>query len=200
MEQNVRRNAKRSVANFFGAFGYFFGFLQWFWVVMLYFSVIQSVTLFVMPKASDHIEQPHVLAFTLPNSVEVVILVITVAIMLSVMLYVLIKIPMSIVKTGNKVVHKTAETMTPMVLRTQHKQETKKFRDMITSKLILAIKLLLILIPIALTVSSGLLQKQSIDYAIALIIGCGLACFSVIFFAIQYTAAGLLRVKLRDLW
>lgn len=200
MEQKTKRNPKRGVANFFGALGYFFGFLQWFWVVLLYFSVIQSVTLFVSPSADKPVTPPPIPAFTLPNSVEMIIVGITVVVMVAVTIYALIKIPMSIVKTSNKVVHKTAQTMTPIVIKAQHKKDTKKLRIKLTVRLILMLKLLLVIVPIGLTAASIWLDKQSVDYSIALVIGCGLACVSAIFFVLQYTVAGTLRVKLRELW
>lgn len=90
--------------------------------------------------------------------------------------------------------------MAPIVIKVQHKKDTKKLHARLTSKLILAIKLLLVVIPIALTAASGLLEKQSIDYPIAIVVGCGLAGFSVAFFAFQYVLAGLLRVKMPGLW
>jgi len=200
MEQKTKRNPKRGIANFFGALGYFFGFLQWFWAVLLYFSVIQSVTLFVSPNADKPVAPPAVPAFTLPNSVEMVILGVTVVVMVIVNIYALIKIPVSIVKTGNRVVHETAQTITPMVMKAQHKKDTKKFRDKLTTRLIFAIKLLLIIIPVILTSTSRWLEKQSVDYSIALVVGCGLAALSIAFFTLQYAVAGALRVKIRDLW
>jgi hypothetical protein len=200
MEQKTRRKTKTGIANFFGAIGYFFGFLQWFWAVLLYFSVIKSVTLFVSPNADQPVTPPSVPAFTLPNSVEMIIFGTIVVIMIAVTIYALIKVPVNIVKTSNKVVHKTAQTMTPIVIKAQHKKDTKKLRDMLTVRLIVVIKLLLVIIPIGLTVASGWLEKQSVDYSIALVIGCGLACMSTILFVLQYVAAGVLRVKLRELW
>ena len=200
MKQRTERNAKKNTANFFGSFGYLLCSLQWFWVVMLYFSVIQSMALLVSPHAGKQVEQPPGFTFALPGPLEAIILTIVAATMVGVTLYALIKIPMSIVKTGNKVVRTTAETVAPMVINVQHKKDTKKFHAKITSRLILAIKLLLIIIPLAFTMASGLLEKQSIDYSIAMIIGCGLACFSTVFFAVQYASARLLHVKISDLW
>lgn len=200
MERKTKRNAKRSIANTFGAFGYFFCFLQWFWAVLLYSSVIQSIILLIAPSADSHIEQPAKPVFALPNSVEVIILAVVVVAMIIVTVYVLMKIPASIVKTGNNVVHKTAETMTPLVIKAQHKKDTKKFRAKIAAELMPIIKLLLVAIPVGLTYGSSLVEKQSISYSIALILGSGLACLSVIFFAIQYALAGVFHVKLKDLF
>lgn len=200
MEQINRRRAKKGVANFFGALGYFFSFLQWFWVVMLYFSVLQAATLFVSPNADKPVEPPALPNIAIPTSVEWIILGITVVVMVGVTIYALIKIPMSIVKTSNKVVHKTAQSMAPVVIKAQHKKETKKLRDMLSTRLVIILKLFVVLVPIGLAAASAWLDKHSVDYSIALIVSFGLASLSTIFFALQYAMAGALRVKLRDLW
>lgn len=200
MKQKAGHSIKKRVTNAFGFFGYLLCFLQWFWAVILYLSVIQSAVLFVSPRANEPIEQPHHVAVTPPSSSEMIIAVIVVVVMVAITIYALFKIPIGIVKTGNKVVHKTAETMAPMVIRAQHKKDTKRVHAKITSKLILAIKLLLIVIPVVLTAASGLLEKQPLDYSIVMTIGWTLACLSVVFFAIQYVLARLLHVKTSDLW
>jgi hypothetical protein len=107
---------------------------------------------------------------------------------------------MSIAKTGKKMMNKTTSSVVPIVIKSQHQPNTKKSRAKITARLILAIKLLLVVVPLAATTLSVLLEKQSIDYAIALVLGCILASASVLFFGIQYALAGLLRIKLSDLW
>ena len=108
--------------------------------------------------------------------------------------------PASIAKTGNVIVYKAVETVTPAVARVQHKKDTKTFRAKITPRLVLTMKGVLVITPLGLTVTSGLLEVQSIDYYVAVVIGGGLACCGAIFFAAQYGAAGILRVKPADLW
>jgi hypothetical protein len=129
-----------------------------------------------------------------------VLLAVVVIVMVAITIYALISVPKSIIKTSNKMVHKTADTVTPLVIKAQHKQDTKTLRMKISSRLTFAIKVLLVLIPIALTAASGLLVDQPIDHSIAMIAGYGLASFSVVFFAVQYGLAKLLRVKLLELW
>jgi hypothetical protein len=200
MKQKAELNIKRNVTHFFGSFGYLFCFLQWFWAIILYFSVIQSAALLVAPKVSEQTEQPQNLTFAPPSSVEIIITAVVVAVMIVVTIYALMRIPVSIVKTGNKIVHRTAETMTPVVMKAQHKKDTKKNHTKLTFKLVLIIKLLLVATPVALTACSKLLEKQAIDYSLAMIIGLALACLAIVLFAIQYAFAGILRVKTSDLW
>lgn len=201
MSQKTERNVKEGIANAFGSFGYLSCFLQWFWAVMLYLGPIQSLALFTSSSADEQVEQPTGLTFIfiLPDPLETIILVTVVAIMVVVMIYALVTMPKSIVKTSDKIVRKTAETLAPFAIKAQHKQDTKRLRITMTSKLALAIKVLLIVIPVVLAAISGLLEKQTIDYSIVMIIGYGLACLSIAFFAIQYALATLLHVKISDL-
>lgn len=166
---------------------------------MLYFTVIQSIPLVpVTTNRQDDAFQGFTLS--LPGPVESAILMFVVFSMIALTIYILVKIPISIAKTGNVITHKAAETITPVVARAQHKKDTKSFRAKLTPRLVTAAKLLLVIVPLVVTVASGLLEKQSIDYTIAIVIGGGLASFSVIFFVIQYVLAGLLRIKSSELW
>lgn len=200
MQQRKRYGAKKGIANFFGSLGYLFCTLQWLWAAMLYIGMLQSAT-WLVPEAPDSKaeELPH-FTFTLPSPLEMAIVVAVTVLMIALTAYALMKMPVGIVKTSNKIVHKTAETVAPAVIKAQHRKDTKKLRVYITSRLMLAVKLLLIVLPVASTAASGLLEKQSIDYSIAMVVGCGLAVFTVVFFAIQYALAGLLRVKMAELW
>lgn len=198
MDRRTKSSAKRKLANSFGYLGYLFCFLQWFWVVLLYFSVLKLVTTPLVPHADSHTEQISLPTYTLPSSLEIIIFVVVVLVMIAATVYAFIQIPVGVAKTSDKVVHKTAETMAPIIIKSQHKKDTKKNRIKITARLILAIKLLLVIIPVALTAASGLLKDQPVDYAVALAVGIGISSLSVIFFAVQYALARLLHVKLPD--
>ncbi|MDN5274584.1 MAG: rane protein of unknown function [Candidatus Saccharibacteria bacterium] len=201
MKQETKRSVKKGIANTFGSFGYLFGFLQWIWAAALYLSVIQSVTSLISSSDSSHyVERPVGLSLTLPGPLGVIVLTVVVAAALAITVYAFFVLPRSIVKTSNKIVYKTAESMTPIVIKAQHKHDTKRNRIKITSRLVIVLKALLILVPLTLTVMSRLLQEQPIDYSIALTVGCGLACFSMVAFVVQYFVAMLLRVKISDLW
>lgn len=201
MKQRNKRDIKRGITNFFGSLGYLLCFLQWFWAIMLYFSVIQSVAILFVPSRADrHAAQTPHLTFTPPSSLETAILVVVVIIMVAITLYALVMVPKSIVKTSNKVVHKTAESMAAIVIRAQHKEDTKKIRLKLTVELILLIKFLLIVIPLAFITASGLLKEQPLAYSVTLTIGCSLAGLCIVSFAAQYMFAHWLSVKKSDLW
>jgi hypothetical protein len=200
MKQKSARSVKKTISNAFGSLGYLFCVLQCFWTIMLYFSVIQPFILFISSTDSKQAEHTPSFTFTLPGPVQAAILIAVTVIMVAITVYALVRIPMAIVKTSNKAVYKTTAAVVPVVIKAQHKKDTPAVRRRLTSKVVLVLKVLLVIIPAVLTATSGLLEKQSIDYSIAVIVGCGLACLSLIFFTIQYVLAGLLRVKSTDLW
>lgn len=200
MQQKPKRNFKKSLVNAFGSFGYFFGLLEWFWVVMLYFSVLKAFTLLVSPNTSQPVEQHASFTFTPPSPIESIIIAVITVVMVLVSVYVLIKMPSNMVKAGSKAVHRTTDAMVPLVVKARHVPDTKKSRAKITAKLIVGVKLLLVIIPVGLTAGSGLLEKQSVDYSIAMVVGCALAAMSLFFFAVQYLLAVLLRVKTSQIW
>ena len=200
MKQKTERGIQRKISNFFGSFGYLFCFLQWFWVIMLYFSVIQSITLLTVPDSHQPVEHAPNLTIAAPSLSQVIVLAAVTTLMIAITVYIFIKIPMGIVKTSNKIVHKSADSMAPFVIKAQHKKDTKKFHMKVTARLMLIMKLLLVLIPIGLTIGSRLLEKQSVDYSIAMVIGCGLACLALVCFILQYLLAQVLHVKIQDLW
>lgn len=189
---------KRVTANTFGALGYLFSTLQWFWVVMLYFSVLQAAVLFVSPSATPT-PQPQHATITLPGPVTTIILVVITLIMTALTLYALVKLPMNIVKTSSKAVHQASHAVTPVVLQMQHKKDTKKARKKLSTRVIVWLKLSLVALPILLAFGSSLLSRQFINHSVAMIISYGLACCSILFFVLQYTFAKLFRLPIEFL-
>lgn len=199
MKQQTRYAVLKGIANTFGSFGYLFCCMQWFWAALLYLSVIQSISSLVSPITDHQIENTPVRTMTDPNPIAMVLLGVVVVIMVALTIYALIRIPRDIVKTSNKIVHKTANAVTPLVIKTRHKKDTKKIRNLITVKVMLILKALIVTIPVLLTIASKLLEQQSIDYSIALFVGWMLASCSAAAFIIQYILAWLVRIKLSDI-
>lgn len=191
---------KKNTVNFFGALGYLLCLFQWFWAFMLYFSVIQSMTILFAPDGSTQVEQAPLFTVTLPDPIKWGILAVITVTMIIITIYTLLKMPVSAVKTSHKAVHTTARTMAPIVIKVRRKKDTKKLRLALTPRLVIIIKLLIVAVPVVATTASVLLDVQSIDYSIAVIVGFGLASLSIAIFVIQYVLARVFRVKIHDLW
>jgi hypothetical protein len=195
-----KTNLKKNVANFFGAFGYIFCSLQWIWVILLYFSLINKFALFIDSNSNSQVTKSTTTASFDSNILLTIIAIIIAIVVVVFALYILIKIPSTLVKTGKKIVHETAENTAPLVLMIQHQKDTKRNHIKITARLILIIKTILIIIPVILTFMSQFLEKQMISFYIAMCVSILLVCLSIVFFIFQYFIAILLQVKRQNLW
>lgn len=199
MKSHTRTDLKRRIANAFGSIGYFFSFFAWFWALMLYFSLLKATVTLVAPNADVPVVETPQVTVALPGWLEMTIVIAVTVIMLIVTLYALIKLPSKIAKVSSDVVHKTTATAAPIIIKSQHKKDTPKNRMRLTPMLILALKIVIVIIPLVASLASKLLDKQSIDYTIAIIIAYGIAGLSVLFFAIQYSLASAFRIKITDI-
>ncbi len=200
MDKRKKINLKKIAVNLFGAIGYFFCSLQWFWATALYLSVIQNFVVFISPEPSKKVNISSPAVYLNPNPLTTALSVIILIIVVMFTLYITLKLPSTLAKTSKNIVHETAEKIAPITLKLQHKKDTKKMRLQLTPRIILIMKILLILVPILLAFMSQFIQKQSIDFFIAMYVSLGLACLSLIFFAIQYSLARFLPVKYQELW
>lgn len=151
--------------------------MQWFWVILLYFSLIKSFALSTIPNASigSQVVQPVILdpdtvtaASSGPDMFFIIIAAAITVLILAVTIYAIVKMPSTISKVSKNVVRGTAENVTPILLQIQHKKDTKKNHIKLTPLLVLIIKLLLIIIPIGLTFVSLFIPEQLVDFNISL--------------------------------
>lgn len=120
--------------------------LQWLWVLVLGLPpLIDSGALdmlttpppptpeFTTPESSD------------PSPMAWVAVVIVTVIMLAVTVFVLIRLPRSIARTGERMLETTTEAVLPVI--THHKQLPAKKRVVLSRRIMLSIRLLLTLLP-----------------------------------------------------
>lgn len=204
MRQKVQKDYKRGFVNIFGGLGYFFVTFEWVWAIMLYSSVIESLVKIVSPSSiEDNSTQtiPVVInSSSGPDNFLLVIGAIIAVIMLVLTVYVLVKAPSAVVRTSRKVVHETAEYTTPLVLHMKHRKDTKKNHGQLKPALILIMKIVVVIVPIILTLSSVFLEKQMIDYGIAVYAIIWLAGIATVSYMAQYFLARFLDVKRHELW
>lgn len=200
MDVRTKNSLKKSIVNIVGAFGYFFCSMQWLWAIMLNFSLIRAILLFFSPNFDNQVARPASVADLGSNPIFIAIAVLTTVVMVLATIYVLIKMPSTIVKTSKKAVHETASNVTPLILRIQHKKDTKRNYIKLTPRIILLIKTILIIAPVLLIFTPQSIDNQMISHSMAVYVGFCLACMSGVFFAIQYLLAGLLEVKKQYLW
>jgi len=195
----TKTNFIKNVTNFFGAIGYFSCSLQWFWVILLYSSFITGLALYMNQGAENNVVESPVVVDQ-GSALAMIILVVVTIIMVALTIYILIKIPSTIVRTSKNIVHKTAEDATPLILRIQHKKDNKSNHLKLTPRLVLFMKIIILIAPVVLSFTSQFIDKQVIDFYIAMYASLWLACVSVIFFVFQYILASLFAIKRQDLW
>jgi hypothetical protein len=196
----TKTNSTKNVANFFGAFGYLSCFLQWIWTIMLYFSFVSTLVLFLRPVANTHVTRSsNVISPSLSMPMMILAIVITIFVV-ALTVYIIAKMPSTIAKTSKKVVHETAECITPLILNIQHKKDTEKNHIKLTPRLIMILKIILVTIPVVLALISQFIERQMIEFRIAIYVSLWLAGFSLLFFTFQYLIAKLLSVKKQNIW
>jgi len=200
MNIKIKYNFKKNVVNFFGAFGYIFCSLQWLWTAALNFSLIMAFVTLISPSPSNHVVKSTESLSSGSNPLVIIISIAVTITMALITMYIIIKIPSTIVKTTKKALHNTAENVTPLVLRIQHKKDTKKNHISLTPRLVLIFKIILITAPLILSFTSKFVDKQIFDFYIAMFISLWLACASIAFFAFQYFLTVTLSIKRQDLW
>ena len=199
MKRTPKGAIKVKIVNMFGSLGYVFCFMQWLWAVLLYFSVIQPVISSVVPEANEKSYNVPQFSVALPSSMEMLFIAVVVVAMIALTVYVLIKLPAGIAKTSGEVAHKATATAVPVAMRVYHKKDTKKNRLMLTPRVLVIVKLLLIVIPAVASTASILLETMPIDYMIVVAVGGMLAGITVVFFAVQYALSLALHIKLSQL-
>ncbi len=200
MNKKDNKNLKRRLTNFFGAVGYFVCSLQWAWMLMLNFSLIKAVVSYLSQNSNTESGRP-LAGFDLESNLIFIILAAVVVVMIvSLAIYNLITMPAVIAKTGKAAVQQTAKSLAPVVIKAGHIKDTKKRRLVLTSRLVLTLKVFLITVPFAFSYTSKFLQEQFVDYYAAMYVSVLLLCFSLICFTIQYVLGRVLSVEARHLW
>lgn len=182
---------------FFGALGYLAVALQWLWSVILYFSFIKILSSSMTKGVELKSELPATveLVSLSPDIFTIIFLTIIFLVMIVLAIYSFIKIPTTIVKTSKKLVTDTANSFVPLLLRIQHKKDTKIKRKKLTAKIILVIKILIIIIPFILTLLTYFYDDKMVNYNISMIVGVYLAVSSILLFSVQYFLAYIFKVS-----
>lgn len=199
MRNSIKTNRRNKFVNLFGAFGYIFTAILWLSSLIIYSEFIKSL-LKVEQPVQKPITQPTVvidIASNQPLMIAGVIFTIAVVVL---SIYVFIKIPSTTVKTTKQAVHKTAEAITPVVLQVQHIKSTPAKRKKVMFNTTIALKVLIIIIPLILAVCSSYIPDRLFDVSTALTISLWPASFALLFFLLQYITGRLLSVKSQDIW
>jgi hypothetical protein len=185
-------------ANIFGGLGYASCLLQWLWVTLLYFPLLLKNDAFktmVIPEKSIQTTAP-LIQFTMPPLIALIVGGIITLFVIGATIYVLARTPIAIARGGKKITHTPADALVPII--THRKKVSAKKRRQLTSKLIVGIKLLLVILPLLVSFGAYLFATP-IPYTVICVVAGFLACGSLVWFGAQYAAARLLHIDTKQL-
>jgi hypothetical protein len=196
MVKKYQRSTRPS--NFFGGLGYLSVITQWLWTTALLLPMLlenDSFRKLILPEQTTSSE-PSNLIFDENSLVMIIIAIIVTSLVLIVTFVILIRLPVALVKTSRKSVDSAVEIIIPVL--THNQPVPKKRRDILSVKIRIYIKLALsILPPIPLLfIKSAAIE---LDLTTAILISIALAIISLLWFAIQYGLALLLKLPFQKL-
>lgn len=187
--------------NFFGVIAYCVVALQVLLVFLAYFEPVGSLIKLIMPNANPSPEpivpidpvipiQP-----SEPSIFAAILGFVVVAFMVGLSIYALIKTPSILARGGKKVVDKTAEASAPLIIRVTGKKTTKRRIKLLTPMIKIAVKAVLIVLPLTASLLSFSVEQTRIDYSIIQVSALFLASLAFGLFVIQYLLAKAFAVK-----
>jgi len=194
-------NYRKKFVSIFGFLGYMFCVFQWFWVLVLYSSLLKLLTNIIPNNADDKsvsIIAPSAV-ISEPSVFMIFLGVIIMGAAIALMIYSFMRIPSAIVRTNKKMISQVVEFSAPVASKIQHKPDNENFRLKITPSIVIVIKVLLVIVPIVFGLASGLLSEQFMDYNVSIYISFGLSLISLMLFSFQYLLAYLLYIEKSDI-
>ncbi len=181
------------IPNIFGTFGYLSLAIQWLWVFVIFIPPLMAnptIKNFITPEKTDQSTLPS-FAINADSLLMTIIAVVITVIVLGVTMIVLAKLPIAIVRAGQKSVETVTENVVPLVTHRAHISPKKK--RALTVRLMIIVKLSLVAAALLLLSIAFFVR---IDLAIEIIftIGAITAIGSLVGFGLQYVTAKWLKV------
>lgn len=187
-----------TLPNAFGALGYLFILVQWFWAVMVIgypYLMARGEQLLVpentpKPNPVAPIDTGPFLPIILLLSAIIVVIGVVFAIIA------MIKLPKTVGQKGAVAAQTAANVIIPVV--THHKVPTKKARKKLTGAIILALKFAAIIVPVTALLFVQPIAEMPKDVVMAV----GLLCMagSLMWFGLQYITAAATKADTTKLW
>jgi hypothetical protein len=198
MPKKIKSNFKINFVKLLGAFGYLACAVQWLWALVLYSNSLKSYLTSITPVVEKPVVHQSANINVTDGGSNILFLVLGTIVTVSVIglsIYLAIKTPTTIVKTAKKVVYETAETVTPVVLHIQHKEETVRNKRKVSFSIRMIVKIILITLPFIGALTSQLTPNPLFSGSFILLSSVVLLGISAAFFILQYVTASLFRMK-----
>lgn len=194
----MKKTAKRiSLANSFGTLGYISVAFQWVWsLLLLCYPVITDDAGFLSPQRPITLHQSSLKFDPQLTPLVTFIAVLTTVLILVITVITLVRLPKTIGKKAGTISQSTARAAIPLV--TRHRKVTKKERLRLSYRIILALKCLLVALPLLLIVFVQPIEQ--LGSPTMWTIGVFAAGCSLFYFVTQQVIAAIGKITPTELW
>lgn len=185
------------VVNFFGTLFYLSCLLQWTWATLPYMpGIVRLAEMLQGPKGTPAPMQ-EVAASGPPSLLLLIIAFAATVIVIGLTLYVLIKFPVTVAKSAQKMTQNTSARIVPIV--THHAKLPEKKRRQLTARIVVYLKLTICVLPVILCACTYFFETE-LGYALTMIIAAVLGLGSLLLLSAQLLIARWLKVKSNTIW
>lgn len=180
------------VVNFFGTLFYLSCLLQWMWATLPYMpGIVRLAEMLQGPKDAPAPIQ-EVAASEPPSLLLLFIAVVATTIIIGLTLYVLIKFPVTVAKSAQKMTQNASARIVPIV--THHARLPEKKRRRLTARIVVYLKLIICVLPVILCACTYFFETE-LGYGITMAIAAVLGLGSFLLLTAQLLIARWLKVK-----
>lgn len=190
----------RRAANLFGSVAYFMLAMQWLWLLsttLLPIMISEGYRDFILPEPANNVTATAPYDLTIPQSVQVIIVVVSILFAVIVSLYALYLVPRAVSRVGHKSVQKVATITVEQT--TRHHAIKPKQKQRLATRYTWLIKLLAAALPLA-AAMLPIYQNISIEHHLVAIVAAFLASLSLICLGLQLLIAYITKVPIKSLW
>lgn len=186
------------VVNLLGTLFYLSCLLQWAWAILPYMpGIMRFAEMLQMPADTPTEPVQEAVASGPPSLLLLIVACAATAIIIGATLYALIKFPIAVAKSGQKITQSTSARIIPIV--THHAKLTPKRRQYLTARLITYLKLTICILPVILSASAYFLDT-ALGYDIIMFVAAVLGIGSLLLLVAQLLLAKWLKVKSSAIW
>ncbi len=191
-----KQSGKLLTVNILGSLGYLSLLIEWAWVALVFVYPLAEkgkLSWFMPNTPAIPVPPPAPIAIT---PFTIVLMGLVVSLCIAATIYALIKLPGSIGRTGARVTHISAEAVIPRL--TGHKKLTRSRLRRLSFRLIVAVKVVLITLPLVLTLF--LPEVSALPQNVIWVILVFLAFWPLLYFGLQAFLTNLLKLDPALVW
>lgn len=190
----------RLAANLFGSAAYFMLAMQWLWLLsttLLPIMISEGYRDLILPEPTNNVTTPASLDLAIPESLQIIIVVVSILFAVIVSLYALYLVPRAVSRAGHNSVQKVA-TITVEQTTRHHKIKPRQ-KQRLAARYTWLFKFLATALPLA-AAMLPIYQTINIEHHLVAIVAAFLASLSLACFGLQLLIAYITKVPIKSLW